>query len=182
MTERRALSKKLRFDVFKRDAFKCAYCGATPSEEAVLEVDHIRAVADGGTNEMDNLVTACFDCNRGKAATPLTTVPETLEAKAALAQEREAQIRAFYKILEAGKRRRDDEAWSIADVYTGAFHLEGIARTDLQSIKTFLTKLNYYEVTEAMEIAVARKPYSDYAAFKYFCGICWSKIKEAKEG
>ena len=25
--------------------------------------------------------------------------------------------------------------------------------------------------------AVATKPYSEHSAFKYFCGICWTKIK-----
>ncbi len=28
--ERKPLSKKMRFDVFKRDGFQCQYCGAMP--------------------------------------------------------------------------------------------------------------------------------------------------------
>ena len=79
---RQAISKKTRFDVFKRDGFKCAYCGATPSESVVLEVDHIHPVADGGTNEINNLVTACWDCNRGKGPRLLSSVPQSLEEKA----------------------------------------------------------------------------------------------------
>ena len=34
------MSKKMRFDVFKRDGFQCQYCGSTPPS-VVLEVDHI---------------------------------------------------------------------------------------------------------------------------------------------
>lgn len=37
-----ALGKKTRFEVFKRDGFKCMYCGAHPPE-AILEVDHLKA-------------------------------------------------------------------------------------------------------------------------------------------
>ncbi|GAB3801495.1 HNH endonuclease [Virgibacillus kimchii] len=70
MPERKSLSKKARFEVFKRDSFKCQYCGNT-SPDVILEVDHIKPVSDGGTNDITNLITACFDCNRGKSDVPL---------------------------------------------------------------------------------------------------------------
>lgn len=66
MTKRRALSKKIRFEVFKRDSFKCVYCGKS-APDVVLHVDHIVPVSKGGTNEITNLVTACADCNLGKS-------------------------------------------------------------------------------------------------------------------
>ena len=56
---------KQRFDIFKRDNFKCRYCGRG-AEEVILEVDHINPVSCGGGNEQENLVTACKDCNLGK--------------------------------------------------------------------------------------------------------------------
>lgn len=62
---RKAMSKKDRFEVFKRDSFKCQYCGES-APDVVLEVDHIKPVAEGGTNDLINLITSCFDCNRGK--------------------------------------------------------------------------------------------------------------------
>jgi hypothetical protein len=65
MEKRKSLTKKARFEVFKRDSFKCQYCGKS-SPDIVLEVDHIVPVVEGGTNEMINLITSCFDCNRGK--------------------------------------------------------------------------------------------------------------------
>ena len=67
MAARKPISKKLRFEVFKRDAFKCQYCGKS-SPDVVLEVDHINPVANGGKNDIINLVTACYDCNHGKSA------------------------------------------------------------------------------------------------------------------
>jgi len=65
MAERKSLSKSTRFEVFKRDSFTCQYCGAK-APDVILEVDHIKPVCDGGTNDLMNLITSCRDCNRGK--------------------------------------------------------------------------------------------------------------------
>lgn len=62
---RKALSKKTRFEVFKRDSFTCQYCGSM-APDVVLNVDHIIPVAKGGDNHLLNLTTACFSCNSGK--------------------------------------------------------------------------------------------------------------------
>ena len=72
-----AISKKLRFEVFKRDGFKCAYCGETPPE-VVLEVDHIDPKSKGGSNDINNLITACFACNRGKRNISLNKIPRKI--------------------------------------------------------------------------------------------------------
>lgn len=65
--ERKPVGKRLRFSIFERDGFVCYYCGARPPE-VELHIDHIRPVVAGGTNDPDNLVAACADCNLGKAA------------------------------------------------------------------------------------------------------------------
>lgn len=64
--KRKSTGKRLRFEVFKRDAFTCQYCGAQPPD-VVLVIDHIHPVADGGDNDPLNLITACEACNQGKA-------------------------------------------------------------------------------------------------------------------
>ena len=71
MAKRKNLSKSVRFEVFKRDNFKCQYCGKS-APDVVLEVDHIIPVSKGGDNDISNLITACFDCNRGKRDKKLT--------------------------------------------------------------------------------------------------------------
>lgn len=80
--ERAPIPRKLRFEVFRRDDFTCRYCGGKSPERGgtkVLEVDHVSPVAQGGNNELRNLVTACADCNRGKGATVLSpTLSPTL--------------------------------------------------------------------------------------------------------
>lgn len=178
---RQAISKKLRFDVFKRDGFQCTYCGAHPSEAVLLEVDHIHPVAEGGTNDIDNLVTACLNCNRGKGAELLSSVPQSLEDKAAIVAEREAQIRAYYEILEAKKQRKDAEIWSVCELYMQRFGDDDISRSRFSSIRMFLDRLDYYQVLEAMEIACDRQ-YSRGSVFSYFCGVCWNKIKRGTDG
>lgn len=66
MTTRKALSKKTRFEVFKRDSFKCQYCGKC-APDVILHVDHIHPVSKGGENDILNYITACADCNSGKS-------------------------------------------------------------------------------------------------------------------
>lgn len=61
--QRAFVTPKIRFEVLKRDNFTCQYCGAH-GEGVVLEVDHIIPISKGGTSDMGNLITACFDCNR----------------------------------------------------------------------------------------------------------------------
>lgn len=66
----RSMSLRLRFEILKRDAFTCQYCGAK-APRVSLQVDHVVPVARGGASEPDNLVAACIDCNAGKADVPL---------------------------------------------------------------------------------------------------------------
>lgn len=70
MAERVPIPKRMRFEVFKRDSFKCQYCGEA-SPQVVLHCDHIKPVVEGGATELLNLVTACNTCNLGKGAIQL---------------------------------------------------------------------------------------------------------------
>lgn len=56
---------RIRAMVFARDDYTCRYCGARGGR---LECDHVKPVAAGGGHSEGNLVTACFTCNRKKAA------------------------------------------------------------------------------------------------------------------
>lgn len=67
---RKHISTRTRFEVLKRDGFTCQYCGRkAPNVE--LHVDHVQAVVRGGKNDMDNLTSACADCNLGKGPVDL---------------------------------------------------------------------------------------------------------------
>lgn len=64
--QRSLVSDSVRYDVLRRDGFKCKICGATAKDGVKLEVDHIIPVSKGGRTTMDNLQTLCERCNRGK--------------------------------------------------------------------------------------------------------------------
>lgn len=53
---------KKRFQVLERDWFRCQYCWKN-GKDVSLEVDHIIPKAKGGTDEFNNLITCCRECN-----------------------------------------------------------------------------------------------------------------------
>jgi hypothetical protein len=65
---RTSVPLKDRWTVLKRDNYRCAKCGASPSNDhrVELEVDHVYPVAKGGRNTLENLQTLCRACNQGK--------------------------------------------------------------------------------------------------------------------
>lgn len=176
MSKRKALTQRARFEVFKRDGFTCQYCGSTPPA-VTLEVDHIVAVSNGGDNDQDNLVTSCFNCNRGKSDVPLDAIPETLKEKAARVKEAEAQVQAYYQTLQSRKDRVDRESWEIAEILSPGCGKSGFSIAYRKSIVNFLSRLDFYEVEDAASTAFCRLEDED-EMFRCFCGICWRKIKE----
>ena len=65
---RAGIRPSVRWEVMKRDGFRCVKCGrgshCQPPVE--LEVDHKHPHARGGSDGASNLQTLCVDCNRGK--------------------------------------------------------------------------------------------------------------------
>ena len=64
--QRSLMNKSLRYDVMKRDGFRCVLCGRSASDMVKLHVDHIKPISKGGKTELSNLRTLCQDCNLGK--------------------------------------------------------------------------------------------------------------------
>lgn len=62
---------KLRYQILKRDGYRCQLCGNTAAAGARLHVDHKRPVATGGSSHPVNLWTLCSACNLGKGVQPL---------------------------------------------------------------------------------------------------------------
>lgn len=176
MSKRKSLSKKLRFEIFKRDLFTCSYCGTKPPG-TVLEIDHIIPVVAGGDNDKNNLVTSCFDCNRGKGIISLKTVPNPISENIELLKEKELQIKEMSKFLSSIKRRETKSINKIAKIYSEnhpAYELTKKFKN--MSVRKFIRLLPINEVEEAMEKSTS---YIDDPndSLKYFCGICWNKIK-----
>jgi len=60
---------KKRIFIFNRDNFCCKYCGRSPIKEdgVLLHIDHKIPKNLGGSNELENLITSCSECNLGKS-------------------------------------------------------------------------------------------------------------------
>ena len=65
--ERAKMTDSLRYDILKRDNFRCQICGSTQQDGVKLHVDHIVPVSKGGKTEPSNLQTLCDRCNMGKS-------------------------------------------------------------------------------------------------------------------
>lgn len=74
-TKKHQVSRHKRWRVLARDNFRCVYCGST-AEAKELHIDHLYPQALGGTDDEDNLVTACIDCNIGKRSELLQRLVE----------------------------------------------------------------------------------------------------------
>ena len=64
----------------------------------VLEVDHIVPVIENGGNDAMNLITACFNCNRGKGKRTLSNTEQLKKQKNELdnLQEKREQLELMY--------------------------------------------------------------------------------------
>lgn len=57
----------MRYDILRRDGFRCQICGASQKDGVTLHVDHIVPVSKGGRSVPSNLRTLCERCNKGKS-------------------------------------------------------------------------------------------------------------------
>jgi len=169
------IGKTTRFNVFKRDSFTCQYCGSTPPS-VVLEIDHMVPVSKGGTNDKSNLLTACFDCNRGKRDVLLTAIPDAINTE--LVKEKEEQYLAYKKLLNSISKRIKTEIQDIDNIYGEHFEKWTLSDVFKQvTVKKFLEKIGYPQVENAMYIALNKGLNSD-DTLRYFCGICHNIIRE----
>lgn len=172
--------KKDRFEVFKRDGFQCAYCGRKPPA-VTLEVDHILPLSAGGPDTLDNKITACFDCNRGKGKIPLSQSPASIAEKMQSVREREEQYRALLSLQKSVKARENREIKKVEKLFADTFPGSVFTEHFRISVRSFLAALGREEVLEAMSISrdrIARNPEN---CLRYFCGICWRKIKRGSD-
>ena len=61
----RQIDQRVSWKVFKRDQYKCRYCG---NDNVPLTVDHIVLWEEGGPTTEENLVSACKKCNKTRGS------------------------------------------------------------------------------------------------------------------
>lgn len=153
--KRKAIGKRLRFEVFKRDRFACQYCGKK-APDVVLVIDHIDPVAKGGANDILNLVTACDACNGGKSDKPLTenAILERQRTQLEQLQARRDQL-AMLVQWQKGLASLDTEAVSSIAEFWGELTGWFLTDTGKKKVKLLLTKFGVADVMESMREATS---------------------------
>lgn len=184
MANRKNISKKIRFEVFKRDSFTCQYCGRT-SPDVVLHVDHITPVSKGGENELLNLVTSCVDCNLGKSDTQLddkSALNKQLTQLKELNEKRE-QLSMMLEWRNGLKSIKEEAAKVIKEAINEVlrpFNSE-LNDTGITTVAKWLKKYSVQEILDAIDISadkflLGKKEEADTVAFFEFT----PKIMEQK--
>ena len=169
MAKRKGISKKTRFDVFKRDSFTCQYCGKS-APDVVLEVDHINPVSKGGDNDISNLITACFDCNRGKRDKKLTENQAIKKQKEELDKlnKRREQLEMMAQWRTELLDLENEEADKIMKLVSDSLGLNSqLTDTGRVKMKRLIKKYGFEEVLECSLIAYEQ----------YDINIAFSKIE-----
>jgi len=180
-----ALSVRTRFEVFKRDQFTCRYCGRQ-SPEVVLEVDHITPVSRGGTDDAINLVTSCWECNRGKSDVPLaqTMTGEDPHDKAVEILERERQVEEYNAVLARDRERREQDAWDLVFHWQSEQGMKAdrnnltAARNDFSWLLNSLKSCPREQIRHFMDYAISR----DMTADMRYLKVCVRNWREERLG
>lgn len=152
---RKPMGKRLRFEVLKRDLFKCRYCGKSAEGGALLQVDHVIPVAKGGKNDLMNLVAACTDCNAGKSAIPLSDTNVAIQARkqAEILQLQKEQLEMMAE-WRAGLKDIEEEKviqlFSYWNELTPGFALNESFRPE---IRRMLKQASFEDITSSMDDA-----------------------------
>lgn len=160
MAKRKSLTKKNRFEVFKRDGFTCQYCGKA-APETILEVDHIKPVSKGGDNELINLVTSCRDCNRGKSDKTLDDNSTLTKQKQMLDElnERKNQLEMMVQWREDLEVLNDDSA----EIFINEFESKtgcNVTETGISKVKQWVKKYSLNTLFEALDESLEGSSYN----------------------
>lgn len=167
-----AVTKRTRFEVLRRDNFTCRYCRST---EGVLTIDHVTPVALGGTDDPENLVAACRDCNAGKASS--SPDGQTVDDVAADAARWAAAIKQAAAEAAEARAAREQRLAGIKEEYGRFLPPDWAAAVD----GWLDAGLDIDEARECIRIAL-RKPYLEYPdTFAYACGVAKNKIAALHE-
>lgn len=177
---RKAISKLVRFEVFKRDSFTCQYCGVK-APDVLLEVDHIKPVSKGGTNELVNYVTACAACNSGKGHRELSDRSVVTKQRRQLEdlQVRREQLEMMLAWREGLVELREEGVERLIDHWS-ALTKNGLTRVAEQKLRRLIREHGVAEIMDAMDIASERylefdgcaaTPESDQDAFRRIATI-----------
>jgi hypothetical protein len=178
-----AVSKRLRYEILRRDNHTCRYCGSS-APDVPLRVDHVTPVALGGSDKPENLATSCEPCNSGKSsATVDSAVVADVDATA---------LRWADAMQQAAENLRQQE--TPKDEYRDTFLAEwnrwgtgeGESRKAMELPGDWKPSLERFRVAglpawvwaDIVDTAMGYDKVLPANKFKYCCGIAWNKVTE----
>lgn len=179
-----AVSKRLRFEVLRRDNHTCRYCGER-GPGVKLVIDHVTPETLGGTDDPANLVTACEPCNSGKSSVPpgaplvedvrqdafrwAAAMKAAIEARAEATLERDHIVNQFY--------------WAWTEWKSGFHKLTAELPSDYErSVLIFHDAgLTIDMIRDAVRKAMTTERIDRSQKWRYFCGICWRELDDIRE-
>lgn len=176
-----SVSKRLRFEILRRDNHQCQYCGEK-APDVTLHVDHVIPVALGGSDKPENLVAACKDCNLGKtslpASAPLVASIGTLSAGYALEMvDRMTQIRGSLE-LEDEYYEEFESAWNVWTCQGKRIPLPADHQTSIYRWARMGVPVGLIE--RAIKTAMTKEGLRPvpHAEFNYMAGVVWRTLED----
>ena len=180
-----AVSKRLRFEILRRDGHRCRYCGRGVND-MIITVDHVTPTALGGTDLPDNLVAACEDCNAGKTS----TIPDgpTITGVADDAVRWARAIKLAAAELEQREQPKHDYRAAFKAAWEHWGYDSGGKRVTFALDPEWATTMDRFReaglpVTvwpDIVETAMTSRAKLDNR-FRYCCGIAWRMVTEMQE-
>jgi hypothetical protein len=184
-----SITKNKRFHVFERDGFTCQYCGAKAADDE-LQIDHITPKSLGGTDDVENLVTACQACNSGKGKRSVRKpehLQELLDRLGDLRKRRNALKKANAAIEEI-LAERERTAWVLIRHWADARNewdeeKRTCSRELYNHVKAMLVEFAPEKLADCMTIAL-RKFHSrrEDDALRYLYGILRTEREKRLDG
>lgn len=180
-----AITKRLRFEILRRDDFRCTYCGATPADGTELRVDHVIPVALGGTDDPSNLTTSCFDCDSGKTSSSPTEIQvRAVEAQDLVWRHQVGEALAQIRSEQTERATIVDQFEALWNAWTWTDR-KGQRRTFdkaagwRSSVGLMLDRgLSLEHLDMCITIAMEANPDDEWT---YFCGVAWNTLRRAQE-
>ena len=184
--KRKNLPKKIRFEVFKRDSFTCQYCGRM-APDVVLEVDHIVPVAEGGTNDIMNLITSCHDCNSGKGKRKLSENEEVKKQQDMLKElnEKREQIEMMLEWRNELLNFDNEQIDKIEELFSSYCTGRTFTESGRKTISKLIKKYGFIEVYDCTRISAetyydTEDPETASDVFNYISRICYNRKMQSE--
>lgn len=175
---RKPISRRLRYEILRRDNNTCRYCHAT---DTPLVIDHVIPVALGGTDDPSNLCAACKDCNAGKTSTSpdATTVAQVSDD--AIRWSKAMQLASDHALAAKAMAEEELKPWfNEWYVWSGPGRSYDLPMDADKKLSEFIARgLPITSLIEAARIA-CRARWIDNR-FGYFIGVANNMLAELQE-